>query len=114
MPGWPTNAGISRRRRPARSAAPPRRLASSRFISRRATWVARRNCDGNWNSLSGAAAARDRGPGTHSGLGGFLPWTVGNRSEGDLAEPRKRKIMGLFSKDIRSMDDLFVHTLRDI
>jgi ferritin-like metal-binding protein YciE len=54
------------------------------------------------------------GPGTHSGLGGFLPWTIGNRSEGDLAEPRKRKIMGLFSKDIRSMDDLFVHTLRDI
>src|SRR5438477_9598069 len=27
---------------------------------------------------------------------------------------RKRKIMGLFSKDIKSMDDLFVHTLRDI
>jgi len=53
-------------------------------------------------------------PGTHSALAGFPSGTVANRREDDLAEPRKRKIMGLFSRDIKSMDDLFVHTLRDI
>jgi ferritin-like metal-binding protein YciE len=53
-------------------------------------------------------------PGTHSALAGFPFGTIANRREADLAEPRKRKIMGLFSKDIKSMDDLFVDTLRDI
>src|SRR5262245_976035 len=28
--------------------------------------------------------------------------------------PRRKRAMGFFSKDIKTMDDLFVHTLRDI
>jgi ferritin-like metal-binding protein YciE len=63
---------------------------------------------------SGPARLGEIRPGTHSALIGFPFGPPENPREGDLAEPRKRKIMGLFSKDIRSMDDLFVHTLRDI
>jgi ferritin-like metal-binding protein YciE len=31
-----------------------------------------------------------------------------------LPQPTKRTPMGIFTKDIKTMDDLFVHTLRDI
>jgi ferritin-like metal-binding protein YciE len=51
-----------------------------------------------------------------------MPLHVGNQQRGrgtksPFAPPIKKKepkIMGLFSKDIKNMNDLFVHTLRDI
>src|ERR1700732_5524333 len=50
-------------------------------------------------------------PGTHSALVSFLSDDVASATS---PNPSKMKIMGLFSKDIKSMDDLFIHTLQDI
>src|SRR4051794_37868725 len=44
-----------------------------------------------------------------------LAYGAGARSDHKPSiKPRSRTAMGLFSKDIKTLDDLFVHTLQDI
>jgi ferritin-like metal-binding protein YciE len=43
----------------------------------------------------------------------FSVWTIVSTAR-TTSPNQKEETMGLFSKDIKSMDDLFVHTLRDI
>src|SRR5215467_9069002 len=49
----------------------------------------------------------------HRGVGALYPAGVARCSHTPCKD-RKVTVMGLFSKDIKNMDDLFVHTLRDI
>src|SRR5438105_275105 len=92
----------------ARSAGAAR-VTPFRFSPR--FWIARTNCAKSWNLRSGAAIRLKNG---QEPVSASPVSPVGDRRESDPAYPNKRKTMGLFSKDIKSMDDLFVHTLQDI
>lgn len=53
----------------------------------------------------------ERVPGTESTFSRWLPVRLHSRNSSEI---RKANAMGIFSKDIKTMDDLFLHTLQDI
>src|SRR5207237_1037708 len=69
---------------------------------------------------SARCCASRRRAGTRSAVPPFRPWRAsGEACTAVLAKRQNQQTkghaaMGLFSRDIKSLDDLFVHTLRDI